>query len=318
MKAKKICFYHSADLDGHCSGAIVKQHAPDCEMVGFNYGDEFPWEKIERGMICYMVDLSLPMEDMERLRDMTQFVWIDHHQTAIDDYEDYFKPNARSVLDGRGSIMGLRQVGKAACELCWEYFYQQGCYEHHPLPVPTPVYLAGRYDVWDHSAHRHVLTFHYGVKNYCTNPANTPFWEELLFNDSEFGPDLYNEIIGAGEVIERYQSLEDETYVKARAFQFEWAGLRWLAVNKMFCGSKVFDSIIDWNKWDAVMCFGMKMPATKDKDQQIVFSIYTERDDLPFSLGALAQKYGGGGHAKAAGFAMRSFPGVTKTRRWDE
>ena len=36
------CFYHSADLDGHCSGAIVKMVYPECELIGINYGDKFP------------------------------------------------------------------------------------------------------------------------------------------------------------------------------------------------------------------------------------------------------------------------------------
>jgi hypothetical protein len=33
----------SADLDGHCSGAIISLVYPDCELIGINYGDEFPW-----------------------------------------------------------------------------------------------------------------------------------------------------------------------------------------------------------------------------------------------------------------------------------
>ena len=36
---KPICFYHKADLDGVCSGAIVKHFVPDCELYGFDYGE---------------------------------------------------------------------------------------------------------------------------------------------------------------------------------------------------------------------------------------------------------------------------------------
>ena len=31
---RPICFYHSADLDGVCSGALVKHFVPDVELVG--------------------------------------------------------------------------------------------------------------------------------------------------------------------------------------------------------------------------------------------------------------------------------------------
>jgi len=59
------CFYHSADLDGHCSGAIVKLRHPNCEMWPIDYGDEFPWDKIRWNETIYMVDFSLePFEDM--------------------------------------------------------------------------------------------------------------------------------------------------------------------------------------------------------------------------------------------------------------
>jgi len=36
---KTVCFYHSADLDGHCSGAIVRKVFPQAQLVGANYGD---------------------------------------------------------------------------------------------------------------------------------------------------------------------------------------------------------------------------------------------------------------------------------------
>lgn len=36
---KPICFYHKADLDGVCSGDIVKHFVPDVERYGFDYGE---------------------------------------------------------------------------------------------------------------------------------------------------------------------------------------------------------------------------------------------------------------------------------------
>ena len=68
-----ICFYHSADFDGHCSGALVKMRYPECRLYGFNYGDKFPWEKIV-GKDVIMVDLSLSMVDMKRLQEISNKV----------------------------------------------------------------------------------------------------------------------------------------------------------------------------------------------------------------------------------------------------
>ena len=85
------CFYHSADLDGHCSGAMIKMAYPECEMIGINYGDEFPWESIPCGCgeKIFMVDFSLqPYQKMRKLDiHADPLIWIDHHKSAIDEHE---------------------------------------------------------------------------------------------------------------------------------------------------------------------------------------------------------------------------------------
>jgi len=53
------CFYHGSDLDGYCSGAIVKYRYPECEMQPIDYGAQFPMDKIELGETVYMVDFAL-------------------------------------------------------------------------------------------------------------------------------------------------------------------------------------------------------------------------------------------------------------------
>ena len=85
---KRRCFFHSADLDGHCSGAIIKYKHPDCVMYPMDYGDKFPWHHINPDDIVYMVDFSLPIDDMNKLSDKLgfNFIWIDHHETAAQEY----------------------------------------------------------------------------------------------------------------------------------------------------------------------------------------------------------------------------------------
>ena len=82
------CFYHSADLDGKCSGAIVKMHFPECEMIGINYGDLFPWDRIEQNEVVWLVDFCLqPFSDMHRLNEVAILNWIDHHKTSLEEAE---------------------------------------------------------------------------------------------------------------------------------------------------------------------------------------------------------------------------------------
>src|SRR5574343_711335 len=112
------CFYHSADLDGHCSGAIVKHFVPEAIMHPINYGDEFPWDKIEPDDTVYMVDFCLqPFEEMESLIVALgkRFIWIDHHATAIRQFV------VRKPIHG-SKCLARYEVGKAGCELTWEWF----------------------------------------------------------------------------------------------------------------------------------------------------------------------------------------------------
>src|SRR5512137_3219488 len=112
------CFYHKIDPDGKCSGAIVKMAHPDVQLVGYNYGDKFPWESIAPGEPVFMVDVSMSPGDMDKLNEVADLVWIDHHLSAI---------NAVNP-----DIKGLRRVGTAGCELTWEFL--QGS-EDVPLAV---------------------------------------------------------------------------------------------------------------------------------------------------------------------------------------
>lgn len=109
------CFYHSADLDGHCSGAIVKFLDPNAKLYPINYGQDFPWDEIYSTDTVVMVDFSLqPFPDMVRLASKCVLIWIDHHKTAIEDY------NASGL-----NLPGIRREGIGACQLTWEYLGRQ-------------------------------------------------------------------------------------------------------------------------------------------------------------------------------------------------
>jgi len=44
-------YYHSSDLDGHCSGAITKYKYPEAELFPINYNQKFPWKQLDEKMI---------------------------------------------------------------------------------------------------------------------------------------------------------------------------------------------------------------------------------------------------------------------------
>jgi len=283
-----ICFYHSADLDGHCSGAIVKKVNPDCEMRGLNYGDEFPWKDVE-GQDVIMVDVCLQpfSEHMPRLLEVSKsLVWIDHHKTEMDEYAEW-SVEPGTVSDRR--IDGYRQVDKSACELAWR-FYWPGISE------PDAVYLLGRYDVWDHKDKR-VMPYQWGFRMFDNTYPESEIWGDCL----DFAPEIneFNDrVIMRGEVILKFRDSENAKYVSAFAFETKFEGLRCICINRGMTNSQMFDSIWDPEKYDAMLTFVWK------KGQWTV-SLYGTKD---IDLSAIAKKHGGGGHKQACGFQCKELP----------
>lgn len=147
---KIVCVYHSIDLDGWMSAAIVKHwfnstvEIPNkkdepintLNFIGYNYGQPIP-DLSEYNKII-MCDISFPKEEMEKIATsgigVSNFIWIDHHISAIKDVsETHFAKTTN----------GIRDTKFAACELTWKYFFPN---EH----MPEIVRLLGRYDCFGH------------------------------------------------------------------------------------------------------------------------------------------------------------------------
>lgn len=272
------CFYHSGDLDGHCSGAIVKDAFPRCELFPINYGDDFPWEEInDPEEVVYMVDYSLqPFERMQELDSKCSLVWIDHHKTVIEDYNKYGLDSAQVIL-----VEGI-----GACFTMWQYVNM--CSE-----VPEAVKLLAEYDVWNHSDPR-TLPFQYGMKMENTWPDNQEFWTKLFYS-----PESVVSIINQGNFIMKYVATDNEKYAKSCYFKTELDGLRAVAVNKLLANSHLFDAVWNPDEFDIMLLFGYRVG-------RWTVQLYTTREDLDVS--EVAKKRGGGGHKQAAGFQCDVLP----------
>ena len=275
------CFYHSADLDGQCSGAIVKKKYPYCKMIGVDYGQSLSWwETIKSDEIVFMVDFSLqPFSLMEKLNKMCRLVWIDHHKSAIDEaYKKGF------IASGGQSL----ETDKAACELTWEYLYP-----HKQMPIS--VHLLGRYDVWDLSA-KNVLPFQYGMRlNKDTSPNNIELWKKYLTTNS-----YVNKTIEDGNIIIKYETSRNAKFCKKYVFETEFQGLKAVCANQGMSNSSLFDSVYD-PKIHSLMITFCRLPVAK-----WTVSLYSTKDNV--DCGEIAKSFGGGGHKGAAGFQCEQLP----------
>jgi uncharacterized protein len=272
---KPLCLYHRSDLDGKCSGYIVRRHLPDVELLGIEYGDELDWSELADRHV-YLVDFSLqPWADMKRLAETaSQVTWIDHHKSAIEEFK-------KSPIQ----CDGLRSVNYSGCELSWQFFNQGSV-------IPRAVYLLGRYDVWDLTAHDDVLPFQMGMRLDTWLPDDER-WDSIVAYDAE---EAIERITRTGITVLKYQDNQNRGLMR-KAFVHRWKELVFLAVNAGGINSKAFDSKFDSGKHDAVMSFFYDGSQNK-----WTVSLYSP--DQKQDLSGIAKEMGGGGHAAACGFQV--------------
>src|SRR5690348_12517125 len=104
-----ICIYHNKDLDGYCSGAIVKRKYPDAVMLGWDYGQPQPFDdSAVIGEDVILIDMSFPIAKMDQLSAVAKsFTWIDHHISAINEFKSF---------PGETHIKAVLENGISACE----------------------------------------------------------------------------------------------------------------------------------------------------------------------------------------------------------
>lgn len=271
---------HHNDSDGISAGAICDYAlGGENRLYSINYGYDTPWNLIKRAKKVYMVDFGIqPFSDMLRIQDMVgyeNFIWIDHHKTSIDDME----------ASGR-EFKGIQRIGESGCELTWEYFFEG-------QQMPRIIRMIGRYDVWDLEYSEDLMNIQEGLKYFNPDAEDRIFWEQL-FEDTK-DERYYNEILDRGRVCNTYKMQNYEKYCNSHSFYLEWEGLRFLAVNALNVNSTLFDTKFNHNDYDAMLCFGYT-----NKNWSV--SMYTDKPGI--DVGAIAKRYGGGGHIGACGFQV--------------
>jgi oligoribonuclease NrnB/cAMP/cGMP phosphodiesterase (DHH superfamily) len=193
----KICYYHNTDLDGISSAAIVKHRFPDVSLHGVNYNDKV--KVPDNTTLIIIVDFSFPMHIMEEMQNICPVIWIDHHHSAIEEFNQYHKLK---------NITAVHLIGRAACELTWRHFFPEQA-------LPTAIHLLGIYDTWrinEKPSHFDLvqspwenitLPFQYAVRSHCIEPATFPV--ELFSQDITVALRYIND----GKAILRYTHLQN-------------------------------------------------------------------------------------------------------------
>jgi len=321
---KTVCVYHSIDLDGWMSAAIVKHwFKADCNkrtsqtnfmnyenlvvasgdvlsFIGYNYGDPIPdLSEYDKVLMC---DISFPKKDMQELLDRLKlnFIWLDHHVSAITDNDNVGTYDKRAGFEGRMDIPGMRDTKFAACELTWMYFFPTD-------PMPEIVRLLGRYDCFGHKGtdeEQKVLEFQYGARGTLKNMEDCYGVLSMTSDERfEFTDLLYHEGVGVYKYLctEAKQAYRNGFTVAFKLILNDGIDKDCIYYNFICINKERFNPInfgIDYHKdgYDGCACFHRR------SDGKWTFSLYNDNGRVDCS--AIAKQFGGGGHKGAAGFVV--------------
>jgi oligoribonuclease NrnB/cAMP/cGMP phosphodiesterase (DHH superfamily) len=277
-----ICIYHSVDLDGWCSAAIVKYwyqkqsfRSDQLQLIGWTYGNKIP--DIPKNEEVIMVDISFSSEEMKKLIENNNLEWCDHHISAINE-----------MNNAELNPHGLRDIKFAACELTWKYFFGEN--------IPEFVRLLGRYDCFGHKGtdeEQKVLEFQYAARAYFKNPDDC--LEMLRFENGEGVIDSIKTVpslLNIGKGIYQYLCTEAIQEYK-NIWPLEIGGFKFATINKQRFNPINFGINYHEDGYDGFACYWFA-------NNKWNFSLYNDNGKVDCS--EVCKKLGGGGHKGAAGF----------------
>lgn len=287
MYGKALCIYHSADLDGYGSAAIVKKYFSESkegwnlDLRGYNYGGKIPVVYDYDEII--VVDVSFPMETFQEWSSVgKKIIWIDHHKHAITEFEKLGK------IDNLEPVLSTKF---AAIELCWQYFFK--------TTTPKAVTFLGAYDSWREPGsdlwESFVLPFQYGMRSICNAPEKFP---DFLLKHVSDGEKKFKDIIDKGKIILSYQRASDKILMR-RAFKIDFEGYKTLVINASGVNTLTFKAHRHYKKFQLFMAFNYNF-----KSGKFAVTIFTENKFI--DAVDIAKRYGGGGHQGAAGFLIET------------
>ena len=340
---KTVCVYHSIDLDGWMSAAIVKYWfekqliitnsridsiTDKIDFIGYNYGQPIPdLSEFDKVIMC---DISFPIEEMENLRQHLQdnFICIDHHISAIKAADE----RTNNYYDG------IRDTKFAACELTWKYFMDgiKGDPNKESIenPMPEIVRLLGRYDCFGHKGTDEevkVLEFQYGARQCIANYKEAYNYLTIELNSYLPNPNNYDrgenpiyKIWNKGKAIYQYLCTEaKQTYKNGFKIELGQSSVKLVDLAtipdtepetlKNAVGTFLPYKFICINK-ERFNPINFGIDYHKDgydgcacfhfDGTHWCFSLYNDNGTVDCSV--IAKQFGGGGHKGAAGFRLNN------------
>lgn len=272
---KTYVLFHDQCDDGFTAAWIARRHLPpDAEFIAVRYQEPLPIDP--KDCDVYVLDFSYPAEVVRRLIDeCNKLVILDHHKTAKEALEPFVTHGSKWWIEFNMEYSGAL--------MAWLYF--RGTVMTPPPPSTFVRYINDR-DLW-----RKQMPYHEEITAFVKSFARTwEKWDELELLLSN--PVGFERALNDGRAILRARERMVEECL-GRSFEMEIAGHKIMCCPTPILQSEVAGKLAEGRDFGAVFYL-------KD-DQTAEFSLRSRGE---FDVGALAKKFGGGGHKQAAGFTV--------------
>lgn len=290
---KKIFVYYHPDADGIMSAAIVKYALTLQGFLGefaflpFSYYSEPKIDRLSPDWVegVYVVDASLPPAKANHLREIFggRFVWIDHHATAIERWQN----------SGFEQVAGIRSTQESATMLTWYYFFGE------QAPIPLSVDYTNRYDMWRKDNDWDTITYPWQivVMNFMCNFST---FDMSIFTNNAKMFDYIERYAKPVMIYEKRQQDFASGGVIKLLMQIGQERYSILFLNTRAQSSEVLLSYCKGHPTDSVD--GFMVGALTDFNTWKM-SLYSAPNSS-INCKVIAERFGGGGHLNAAGFRI--------------
>ena len=261
-----LVIYHADCLDGFgAAWCAFKTFGSQARYVAARFGEPFP--KFSQGDEIYILDFCYPPETLLKVSKIAkQITIIDHHVTAIEQFENVVLPE---------NITLNFNLNHSGCVLAWQHFFTG-------KEVPMILQHIEDRDLW-----RFELV---GTKE-----ITSALYEQLPITFKAFEKLNLKQLFSVGK-IQVAQFTKMVNRLSKNAHVIELLGFKGLAVNApSFFASELGNRLAEKSG-----TFGMTYHFDGKKNQWIVGL----RSIGDFNVGQLAVELGGGGHINAAGFSV--------------
>lgn len=278
-------WYHADCDDGFGAAWAVRERFKqdgilhDIEFIPVKYGAPPP--PVHKHQCIYIVDFSYKREVLNNLKPLvTNLTILDHHKTAEADLKAF--PNAIFDMNRSGAV------------ITWNYF--------HKDPVPLLLRYVQANDLWRHKDLPNTQAM---IRFIRTMPRTFDNWDIL---NRQIETEFRNVMPKALAIEEYFQTQKNYIADAAHLVNFGGEVVPVVNSNYVFC-SEVCNTLCDRHKTAFAMSWfadkeGKAIVSLRSTDRHIEGNDIREQDYICFDVSALAKRYGGGGHQKAAGFSM--------------